>query len=475
MNDVASRIANFEGCGYVTAPAGYGKTHAICEAVLHSEGRQLILTHTYAGVNAITTSLKKLKVPSKNYYVNTLAGWALKLCLSYPNTSGFTNPQPQTNAEWLELYNSTRLLLNKTFIRKILSASYAGLLVDEYQDCQTLQHSIVLDLSEYLPTRVLGDPLQGIFEFQGQQIVDWQNDVENNLEAIGVLNTPHRWLKDDNPALATWLQSVRENILQNTPIPLNNAPECVDVIATTPDQLGRIQQNTCRYFALPRGDTAVAIHAGHFINGCHSLAKNVSGKFHSIEQVEGKAIFEFISELESKESSSEKLLSTIVLLKKVMTAVNGNLPAGAKRGEHSTIRANTPNVQLVSSLNNFIETPTSANLDDIFTEIRSLDEPKVYRRDLLNRLQAILKKHKVSELSLIDCAHEFHREFRHYGRPTRHPKCVSTTLLVKGQQFDHAIVLDAAALSKKELYVALTRGSKTLKIITTENSLNPQD
>ena len=75
---------------------------------------------------------------------------------------------------------------------------------------------------------------------------------------------------------------------------------------------------------------------------------------------------------------------------------------------------------------------------------------------------------------MTDAACKFQTEFRHSGRPVRHPKVVSTTLLMKGLEFDHAIVLDSASLSKTDLYVALTRGSKSLTIISSDPVLKPE-
>ena len=56
---------------------------------------------------------------------------------------------------------------------------------------------------------------------------------------------------------------------------------------------------------------------------------------------------------------------------------------------------------------------------------------------------------------------------RHKGRPISHRKLIATTLLVKGLEYDHAVVLNAEALDAKDLYVAMTRGSKSLTIIST--------
>lgn len=54
---------------------------------------------------------------------------------------------------------------------------------------------------------------------------------------------------------------------------------------------------------------------------------------------------------------------------------------------------------------------------------------------------------------------------RTWGR-TVDRRTVSRTLLIKGLEFDHAIILNAGDLGVKELYVALTRGAKSLTIMS---------
>ena len=52
---------------------------------------------------------------------------------------------------------------------------------------------------------------------------------------------------------------------------------------------------------------------------------------------------------------------------------------------------------------------------------------------------------------------------------------VSRTLLMEGLQFDHAIVLDAGALDTNNLYVALTRASRTLHVLADKSVLSPRN
>ena len=65
----------------VMLSAGTGKTELIARATgIASEiaGRQLILTHTHAGVHALKTRLTRLGVRPRSYTLSTITGWALK-------------------------------------------------------------------------------------------------------------------------------------------------------------------------------------------------------------------------------------------------------------------------------------------------------------------------------------------------------------------------------------------------------------
>src|SRR6266536_6451530 len=84
-SDDARRLADAQACS-VVLPAGCGKTELLARAVLHSstsKASQLVLTHTHAGVHAVTTRLRRLKVPSDAVRVTTIAGWALRIASSY--------------------------------------------------------------------------------------------------------------------------------------------------------------------------------------------------------------------------------------------------------------------------------------------------------------------------------------------------------------------------------------------------------
>src|SRR4051812_10047360 len=152
--------------GVVTAAAGCGKTEAIALAVctLGAAGRQLVLTHTHAGVAALKRRMAKLNVPPSHYRIETIAGWCLRLAAHYPQLSGLTTTQPVA-AEWGETYKAAHQLIQFSALREVVCATYGGVFVDEYQDCSIAHHQVIKVLAEILPCRILGDPLQGIFDF----------------------------------------------------------------------------------------------------------------------------------------------------------------------------------------------------------------------------------------------------------------------------------------------------------------------
>jgi len=45
---------------------------------------------------------------------------------------------------------------------------------------------------------------------------------------------------------------------------------------------------------------------------------------------------------------------------------------------------------------------------------------------------------------------------------------------VKGLEFDHAVVLDADEMNANNLYVALTRGAKTLTVVSKRRIITPK-
>ena len=466
---LALKLNNCTTKGYVIAPAGYGKTHLIALAVSVASKRQLILTHTFAGVNSIKSKMTALGVPSSKYHVDTIASWSLRLCLAYPKTSGWKVEHP-TSKQWNKLYECCSRLLGKHFIRHVVAATYGGVYVDEYQDCSDLQHSLISAFGEFLPCRILGDPMQAIFDFgedEGKP-VDWEVSVYPTFTCLGQLETPWRWKIAGNPQLGAWLKKVRESLELGRKIDLQNGlPECVKRAYTTSEFLAAKQYNSLMDL-LGHDDSVIALHGGDqkSKNKTHALALRLAGRFSSIEEVEGKALHLFVKKFVATKTTKEGFLLSVEFAKKCFTGVAKALTAGTQKGEIAKLSKVTKYPLVLHAANAYLNSPTSAHLKAFFLALKANPETSVYRRDLLYRFLNVLKIHiDGAGANLTEAANLYQRDMRHTGRPITHRKLIGTTLLVKGLEYDHAVILDADSMDAKDLYVAMTRGSKSLTII----------
>jgi AAA domain len=473
--ELALKLNDFSDKGYVIAPAGYGKTHLIAMAVKAAAKRQLILTHTFAGVNSIRTKMTALGVPSSKYQIDTIASWSLRLCLSYPKTSGWKAEHP-TGKQWNKLYECCSGLLGKQFVRRVVAATYAGIYVDEYQDCSYLQHTLVCSFAEFLPCRILGDPMQAIFDFSGDdgKPVDWTASVYPNFTCLGQLDTPWRWKMAGDPNLGAWLKKARDTLEQGQKIDLlNDLPDCVKRVYTTSEYLSA-KQYSALMGMLGNQNSVIALYGGdqQSKNKTHILARAMSGRFSSIEEVEGKDLHSFVKKLVAAKTTKEGFLLAVEFAKKCFTGVADTLTTGTKKGEVAKETKATKCPLILRAANAYLNNPTSAHLKAFFLALKAAPETSAYRRDLLFRFLNVLKIHIDGVgANLMEAANKYQRDMRHTGRPISHRKLIGTTLLVKGLEYDHAVVLDADTLDAKDLYVAMTRGSKSLTIIGGERYL----
>lgn len=467
--ELAAKLSNFTAKGYVIAPAGYGKTHLIAMAVKAASTRQLILTHTFAGVNSIKTKMTALGVPISKYHVDTIASWSLRLCLAYPKTSGWKIENP-TNKQWNMLYERCASILGKKFIRQVVAATYAGVYVDEYQDCSDLQHGLVCVLTEFLPSRILGDPMQAIFDFDQGKPVDWDLSIYPSFTCLGQLETPWRWENAGEPQLGAWLKSARAKLEKGMTIDLvNGLPPSVKQVQADPQYLAAKQYSSLRNL-LGNDESVIALYGGDqkSKNKTHNLARSMAGRFSSIEEVEGKVLHTFIKKFGSAKNVQAGFLLALTFAKKCLTGVDKALVAGTKRGELAKQSKSTKYPLVLNAANAYLNDPTTYHLRGFFLALKINPEISIYRRDLFYRFINVLKIHIDRETpTLLMAANLYQTEMRYTGRPISHRKLIGTTLLVKGLEYDHAVILDADSLNAKDLYVAMTRGAKSLTIIGT--------
>jgi DNA helicase-2/ATP-dependent DNA helicase PcrA len=129
--------------GTVTAPAGCGKTQLIAYALAGHRGNKpiLVLTHTNAGVAALRGRLDRASVPASAYRLSTIDGWAIRLISTFPGRSAHDPEILRLGAparDYPAIRDAAWKLLQAGHVSEVLKASYAHLIVDEYQDCSVL-------------------------------------------------------------------------------------------------------------------------------------------------------------------------------------------------------------------------------------------------------------------------------------------------------------------------------------------------
>jgi len=449
---------------YLAAPAGHGKTHAIAEAVrlaAPAHGRQLVLTHTHAGVHALEEKLTKLRVPRNRWRVATISGWAHKYAAAFRRVSGFPEEQPRGEG-WDAVYPAAQACLRVPAIRDVLLATYGGVFVDEYQDCTTTQHELVMQVAELLPCRVLGDPLQGIFEFAGPT-VDLDKDL-GSFSRLDPLATPYRWINAGHQDLADWLRQAREDLAAGRPVTLASP---VVHVPTGHTELA----DHCRSLLGSEGNTVVA---HRFPGQAHHFAKGLGGRFRSMEEMDCSDLLDFAASLDAADPPGQAvaLIDHALRMTSNTGSVLGSLRDGIEGGNFrpSRYRANR---DLAESLQAVLEAGGPAALSRSLSEVRALGGATLFRQELFHETLRALKAMATGKYETFHAAAvEIRERTRHRGRvPDRFTS--SRILLIKGLEYRNAVVAKADELGPKELYVALTRGSHTLAVQSASQTITP--
>jgi len=446
--------------GYVIAAAGCGKTEAIARAVakMDSGSRCLVLTHTHAGVKAIRDRMVKHSVAPRAVRVETIASWALRYASSFPSLSGQTELKP-TGRAWSTVYGAAHRVLQSAAVRDVVRASYSRVFVDEYQDCVLPQHRLISAISDLVPCCILGDPLQGIFGFH-EPLVDWAQ-LRDDFEELPPLTTPWRW--SGNTRLGSALLGLREALLSGAAINLRAAPFQWTALPADKNEHPRAQAQVC-LSRLSRSGSIVALR--QWARECHAVGQLLRGTFTCMEEMDCNDLMGWAQQME-KVSGIERVALVLALAKDCFSGLADPL----RTIQNSLAGGRLPNpqkmkksVELAKSVCAGAAADGFRALPKVFDEIDHIPEGRLFRRELWrDGRKAVVASSSEAEGALCEAAWEVRNQLRHLGRALEH-RTISRTLLVKGLEFEHAIVLDANEHNARNLYVAMTRPTQSLTV-----------
>lgn len=464
---IAELIASVKK-GSVVAAAGCGKTEQIALATKVASGRRLILTHTHAGVDALRQRLKGQGVPSSRYRLDTIGGWCLRYAASFPKRSGLTLREPKADGDWRAIYLAAAKLVGSGAVDRVLAASYTGVFVDEYQDCGADQHAVMVCLAARLPVCVLGDHLQAIFDFKGQTPVDWKANVFPAFPEVARLTKPWRWHKAGNISLAKWLEDVRTALDEGHELDLRTSPDSV-TWNWLPDldgpRRGKII-GTCKS-AMALDGRLIVIADPMNPEGRAQIAKGLAKQgFSNIEPLDCKSLFASAKAIETA-SDTTRLQMALDFLGKCMIGVDrsdfktavASRKAGGKKG--------TAQFGRLIDLGLALEGPDGERyLLDLFKGFERRSKTYVFRKEMFSAMRSGLKAHLADQSeSLVDALWHAQNQVRHAGRVIAR-RSVGSTLLVKGLEFEHAIIVHSPNMNRKDWYVALTRATQSVTVLS---------
>ncbi len=434
----------------IVAPAGHGKTELIAKVAALGR-RTLVLTHTHAGVHAIKARLKRMHVPVDSVVVDTIASWARRYVQAFPSRSG--RPELNLNKpDWDDVYLGAVSILNSPVVQEVIKASYDRVLIDEYQDCEQHQHSIAAWLSSIVPTVIFGDPMQGIFEFVETKI-GWNASVASYFTHAYELETPHRWATA-NVELGRWIAATRQKLMTGQPIDLRDGP------------ITYIQSNDAFDMSLffdgfdSRTGSTAAINCWR--STCNQLAKSTRGAFQSIEEIAAKRLMDFAEVWDMQESTPQARSDALrSLMDDAVTRVSADSGGATDVVLDMEIYAAWAKLSIGGSPENAL---------DVMKLERSHPHTRTYRSELIgDTRRALTDLADGRHQNLVAASEAVRQRLSMTGRATV-ARTISTPLLLKGLEFDHVLIPDAAHYVKqktaaaKSFYVAISRARHTLTI-----------
>jgi len=481
------------------APAGYGKTHTISECInfVPDNEKQLILTHTHAGIASIKQKLKKLNIPKSKFHVETIMGFAQKYVLAY-----YVGTVPEIDDKEQDYYafvlrEGIKLFCLKS-VQKVLSVSYQGLFVDEYQDCTVLQHELIMQLSKLFPTRILGDPLQGIMDFNGDLVDLYKDLVEFTIAPE--LDTPHRWFSNgNNRELGITLKEIRNTLLKEGQIVITLSGLEHKNLYYVNVQDGDIYNSTSNY---RKGLNKLILNPenkkeyesllilipeytedGRKKGNVRERAKlknsiDYSKKLNLIEAIDDKTFYSLAKKVDSLAESIQRSRKKTKKIKTeiidpIFIAKHVNIWFSSATDE-LTKKSNEDEDKLSKKIENridkFIESPSVSNILELILFLKNEMKFKTVRQEVLSSLIKAMNIAILEDITVYEGMISHRNIIRKVGRKVI-GKCIGTTSLTKGLEFDTVAIMDAHKFDcPKHFYVALTRASKKL-IIFSESEL----
>lgn len=308
--------------------------------------------------------------------------------------------------------------------------------------------------------------------------------IKTDFEVLeDALTEPWRWRREGrNEALGEWLVQARKQLEETGQLVIaNDAPVTWlrhDPAVPPPEAWAM----ACRTVPAPMGESVVAIL--QWPSECRELAKRLGGRWPIVERSDDADLLRLGARLVDADGPTV-VEALVEFVSDRMTAIGPALRTAvdAIRAGRGVSRI-TKNREHADRLSALATNPTPANalawLEGVLAQKKDW---WLYRRECVYQLREALRHcTQDSFVELPDMVAAARIRARHRGR-LPHRRSIGTPLLVKGLEFDHAVLLwepnprpgqRPRHPSMQGLYVALTRASKSLTIVSKSRILIPE-
>lgn len=442
--------------GAIVAPAGHGKTELIAKVAALGR-RTLVLTHTNAGIQAIRARLKRLRIPQASVAVDTIAGWCLRYAHAFPGVARPPAGMPVGN-QWDDVHRGVLAALVIPAVRQVLEASYERILIDEYQDCNGLQHALAVELSSIVPTVIFGDPMQGIFEFAGATL-SWSEEIHQKFPLLARLETPFRW-RDKNPALGEWISDARVKLMRGERVDLTGGPVSYRHAKDVFDMAALFESVD------GKDGTVAAIHCNKGL--CYRVAAAARGGYQAIEEMAAKTLTEFGTRWDASANADRQRAALRWLFSECFTV--------RKLADGETLSADeVAATAAIADASTRMDTDAPRGALDILSHSRKLPRQRLHRQELIRDVERALAELANGRcVTMLEAVARVRDRTSLLGRKMPR-RTVSTPLLLKGLEFDHVVVPDVTHFGNEQqaqaklFYVAISRPSSSLTVTGTQD------
>lgn len=472
----------------IIAPAGYGKTHTIVDCLERyqfEDKKILILTHTHAGIASIKDKITERSIPSKIYEITTICSFALNLTLSFVPESSLPDDSDMKEKFRVAQSLALRLLMAKP-IQTVLRAKYEHVIVDEYQDCDAVQHTLINSLGDIVKVHILGDAMQSIFGFNGTP-VDLNSDaVSAYREHLQELSIPWRWNNAGCSNLGKEIFQIRQLLELHKEIDLTQFRNIQFVMTNTNDLYwhGKSYENPPQiikvlrqYISKRHMGNVLILHPDTYNKGPRIKLTKVLSNLGMLESIDDGDFYETIAKFEN--TNNYELIASIVSFLKD-TCVASDLNKWFHTDGTLVNKSSNKNKKVIEqykTLQGFIkpllEKKSASIILSFIFQIKQLFSIRVVRKDIFYSIERVIKDAESRNIPFSQALKLNRDKVRRIGRSIS-GKYIGTTLLTKGLECETVIILNANKFpDEKHLYVAISRCSKRLIIASDEAILFP--